>query len=113
MTSAKIHDGRRVARTIGLLLVIAAPAFAFGSWHSTRQPLEVLALAERMKATLPADQYSSAVYHGAVAQRTLDAKWSPTGFAALGIVGFAAGALLLYLGFREPRSSMMRLEGTT
>jgi hypothetical protein len=54
-----------------------------------------------------------AEYHGAAAQRTLDAKWSPTGFATLGIAGFAAGALLLYFGFREPRSSMMRLEGTT
>jgi hypothetical protein len=111
--TATAHDRRRVARTIGVVLLIAAPGLAFGAWYSTRQPLEVLAVAERMKATLPADHYSSAVYHGAEAQRILDEKWSPAGFATLGLTGLAVGLVLLYFGFRAPRSSMMRLEGTT
>ena len=91
----------QIARVVGIVLVLAAPGMAFGTLYSTRQPLEVLALAERMKATLPPDHYSSAVYHGSYAQETLDNKWKPTGFATMGTAGFLLGAGLLITGLRR------------
>lgn len=93
---ANSFEWARVRRTVGLLLVIVAPGLAYGAWYSTRQPLEILALAERMRSTMPAEEYSSAVYHGSHAQATLDNKWKPTGFASLGVLGFLVGAALLY-----------------
>jgi hypothetical protein len=99
------HEWVRLARVVGIVLLIAAPGLALGTWHSTRQPLEVMALAERMKTSLPPDQYSSAVYHGSGAQRTLDQMWSPTGFATLGVIGFAVAIGLLYFAFVTTRKS--------
>jgi hypothetical protein len=37
------------------------------------------------------------------AQRTLDEKWSPTGFATLGIAGFLTGVALLAASRRLTR----------
>ena len=91
----------QIARVVGIVLLIAAPGMAFGTLYSTRQPLEVLAVAERMKATLPAEHYSSAVYHGSYARQTLDDKWKPTGFATMGTAGFLLGAGLLGAGVRR------------
>jgi hypothetical protein len=90
----------RLARVIGTILVIAAPGLAIGSWHSTRQPLEILAWAEANRSRLPAASYGSAVYMAGHAQRTLDEKWSSTGFATLGIAGFLVGAALLVVSRR-------------
>ena len=95
------RDWRRVARTLGVVLVIAGPGMAYGNWYSTRQPLEVLALANRARPGLPAEQYASAVYMGANAQRTLDEMWTPTGFATLSTIAFLLGISLLYFGFRR------------
>jgi hypothetical protein len=95
------HQARRLARTLGVILVIASPGLAYGNWYSTRQPLEILAMANRANPRLPAETYASAVYMGAHAQRTLDEMWTPTGFATLSTIGFITGLSLLYFGFRR------------
>ena len=92
---------RRWARILGTVLVIAAPSLAFGSWYSTRQPLEMLAWTEANRARVPAEAYGSAVYMAAHARRTLEEKWSPTGFATLGIAGFLLGVGSLALSRRQ------------
>jgi hypothetical protein len=94
------RDWRRVARTVGVVLVIAGPGIGYGNWYSTRQPLEILALANKTKG-LPPENYASAVYMGANAQRTLDEMWTPTGFATLSSIAFLLGVSLLYFGFRR------------
>lgn len=99
---ADSYQRARLRRVIGLALVILAPSLAVAQWYSTKQPLEVLALAERMRGTLPPDEYASAVYHGSHAMETLNNKWSPTGFATIGILGFLAGAGLLVSARRRP-----------
>jgi hypothetical protein len=95
------RDLRRIARTFGLILVLAAPGIAYGNWYSTRQPLEILALANKARPGLPPENYASAVYMGANAQRTLDDMWTPTGFATLSTIAFLTGLTLLYFGFRR------------
>lgn len=95
------RDKARFARVIGTILVIAAPGLAFGSWYSTRQPLEMLAWSEANRSRIPAEAYGSAVYMASHAQRTLDEKWSPTGFATLGIAGFVTGVVLLAVSRRR------------
>lgn len=90
------YEWARLRRTVGLLLVIIAPMLSLFAWASTKQPLEILTLAERMRATLPPEEYASAVYHGGHAQASLDHMWYPTGFATLGLIGFALGVALLY-----------------
>ena len=98
------REWRRLARVLGTVLVIAAPSLAFGTWYSTRQPLEMLAWSEANRSRIQADAYGSAVYHASFAQRTLDEKWSPTGFATLGITGFLLGIGLLTLSRRGSAS---------
>ena len=95
------QDRASKARVFGIILVIAAPGLAFGSWHSTRQPLEMLAWSESNRAQIPPEAYGSAVYMAAHAQRTLDEKWSPTGFATLGIGGFLLGVGSLMVSRRK------------
>ena len=95
------RDRQRTARVIGTVLVIAAPGLAFGSWYSTRQPLEMLAWSEANRSRIPAEAYGSAVYMAAHAQRTLDEKWTATGFATLGIAGFMVGAGFLFISWRN------------
>ena len=95
------RERKRLARTVGVVLLIASPSLAFGSWYSTRQPLEMLAWAEANRKNIRAEDYGSAVYMASHAQRNLDEKWRPTGFATMGITGTAFGALLLYRAFRR------------
>jgi hypothetical protein len=95
------RDWRRVARTLGVVLVIAAPGMAYGNWYSTRQPLAVLAAANIARPALSPEEYGSAVYMGANAQRTLDEMWTLTGFATLSTIAFVLGLTLLYFGFRR------------
>ena len=101
---ANAYERARVYRTVGLTLLIVAPGLALGTWWSTQQPLEILALAERMRASMPAEDYASAVYHGSHAQATLDNMWHPTGFATLGLAGFVIGLSLLVLSRRPARA---------
>ncbi|HET9425557.1 MAG TPA: hypothetical protein VFO55_09310 [Gemmatimonadaceae bacterium] len=111
---ADAHERKRLYRTVGLVLLLAAPGLAFGSWYSTRQPLEFLAVTERMKDSVPLEVYSSAVYHGSHAQATLDNKWKPTGFATLGTTGFLLGVGLLAAALRGPqRRSGTGSQGST
>jgi hypothetical protein len=99
---ADAPERARLARVLGIVLVIAAPAMTFLAWQSTQQPIEVQAMAERMKGSLPADQYASALYHGSLAHQSLNDKWKPTGFATLGTIGLLLGCGLLFVGFRAP-----------
>lgn len=98
---ADAYERRRVARTVGAVLVIAAPALTFGNWYSTRQPLEMLAWSEQNRSRIPPEAYGSAVYMGSHAQRKLDEKWNATGFATLGLAGTFLGAGLLFFAYRR------------
>jgi hypothetical protein len=105
------RDKARTLRVIGIILVIAAPGLAFGSWYSTRQPLEMLAWSEANRARIPAEAYGSAVYMAAHAQRTLDEKWTLTGFATLGITGLLVGVGCLWLAQRSNRQGAVATAG--
>ena len=100
---ANAYERARLYRTVGTVLLIAAPGLALGTWWSTQQPIEILALAERMRTSMSAEDYASAVYHGSHAQTTLDNMWRPTGFATLGIGGFVIGAALVVLARRPAK----------
>jgi len=100
---ANAYERARLWRVLGIVLVIAAPSISYLAWQSTQQPIQVQEMAERMKGTLPADQYASALYHGSHAHQTLADKWKPTGFATLGTIAFLVGAGLLLIGFGPTR----------
>ena len=99
---ANAYERVRLARTVGVILLIAAPGLAFGNWYSTRQPLEMLAWSNQNRSRIPAEAYASAVYMGAHAQRTIDEMWKPTGFATLGTFGTLLGIGLLFIARRQP-----------
>lgn len=110
---ADSYQWARLRRTIGLVLVIVAPALAVSTWYSTKQPLEILALAERMRGSLPAEEYASAVYHGSHATATLNNRWKPGGFATLGIIGFLIGAGLIFSARARPVATKSEFAATT
>jgi hypothetical protein len=102
---ANAHERARLWRVLGIVLVIAAPSITFLAWQSTQQPIQVQEMAERMKGSLPAEQYASALYRGSIAHQTLNDRWKPTGFATLGTIAFLVGVGLLFIGFGPTRRS--------
>src|SRR5437870_4378826 len=102
--AASVSNGAKASRIFGAILIIAAPSLALGSWYSTKQPLEVLAQLEQLRArgsAVDSGAYASAMYHARHARQTQVDRWTLTGYATLGVIGTIVGAGLILLGSRR------------
>ena len=90
-------DLAKVAIIVGLVLVIASPALAVGQWYSNRAPLATLAWIEQHRSPRDSAAYASALYHAGYAQASNNARWHPTGYGTLAVIGAATGLALLAL----------------
>ena len=91
-------DLAKLAMVVGLVLVIASPALAFGQWYSNRSPLATLRWIEQHRSPGDSATYASALYHAGHAQASNDTRWQLDGYATLGVLGTAFGLGLLVAG---------------
>jgi hypothetical protein len=90
-----VSDAQQWRRVAGALLLIAAPALTIGARAITNRDRSV---GERLPAPITAidsQAYNSLIMHGAIAQARHDGRWTPTGYATLGLAGTLAGIALL------------------
>lgn len=88
-------SGVLARRLLGILLIIAAPGLAIGTWHAANGPLQTLAWFQAHRTPADSFAYASALYHAGHAQATHANRWQPTGYATLGLVGVLVGAGLV------------------
>ena len=90
-------------RVFGLVLLLAGPATYYGTWQGNRQNLDVLQMMEQRPRRDKTDSanYASALYHGTHARASEAGKWSPTGYATLGVALTIVGVVLLGFGMRR------------
>ena len=100
---------RRLAFISGIVLLVAAPALAFGAWFSTRAPRQAFDAAAQHRTPGDSGAYASSAYHASRAEATLAARWTLTGFATLGLVGFLVGVGLVLYG--RPAAPLAHSQG--
>jgi hypothetical protein len=98
MAIGSVGNGTSARRILGVILLLAAPAVAFGVWYSARGPLTTLAWFEQHRNPADSAAYASALYHASHARATQANRWHVTGYATLSLVGALAGVGLILSG---------------
>jgi len=84
---------------LGFAFLLVASGLASGQWYSVRGPLQDLAWFEEHRAPGDSVAYASALYHASYARAIHARRWSPTGYATLGLAGALVGAALIVSSF--------------
>jgi len=98
MANHSVGNDATARRALGVILLLAAPALAFGVWYSARGPLSTLAWFEQHRTPADSAAYASALYHASHARATEANRWHLTGYATVGLVGTLAGVCLILSG---------------
>lgn len=88
--------------------MLASPALSILKWQSNKGPLETLAWYEQHRNPGDSIVYASAVYHAGHARASNMNRWSPSGYATLGIAGTLVGLALLLRNTGAPRRLTQR-----
>lgn len=94
---AQRYSAQRSRAYAGVLILLITAGLTFLRARAATEPLETLAVVTRMHADGQASDLTlaNAQYHGAHAQRAVDARWSLTGYATHALAGAALGLALI------------------
>ena len=82
-------------RVVGVIVLVLSPALAVATHWAARRDMEAVGRLPRPITPVDSQTYSRLNYHVVIAEGQLAGRWSPTGYAALGVTGTLLGVALL------------------
>ena len=79
----------------GIIVILVTAVATYGQWRAQRDPLDALAWIETHRGPQDTAMYTHAQRHVAYIRDMYGDRWSPTGYATLGVVGTLIGVVLL------------------
>ncbi|MDB4905962.1 MAG: hypothetical protein JWO05_746 [Gemmatimonadetes bacterium] len=94
----------QVRRIAGLVLLIAAPALAWGSWNQANRDIAFADAVPPRRNHADSLMFEYSAYHAARGRIAHAERWHPTGYATLGLLGVLVGAWFVWPRRKRPAS---------